>query len=115
MTRHEDLPYLKHMLDAISDIESSIRSLSKNEFKKSKDIKDATARRIEVIGEAAKNISKELKDGHPEIEWLRIAGARDVMIHAYFKVDWDIVWNIIKTDVPDLKKKIEKILRELAE
>ncbi len=113
MTRHEDLPYLKHIMDAINDIEISVKNLSKEEFKKAKDTRDATVRRIEIIGEAAKNVSKELKRNHPEIEWSKVAGARDVMIHAYFKVDWDIIWDIIKKDIPDLKKKIESILPEI--
>jgi len=112
MSSHEDLPYLKHILDAIDDIETSVKKLSKKEFKRIKDTKDATVRRIEIIGEAAKNVSNELKKKHPEIEWAKIAGARDVMIHAYFKVDLDIVWNIIKKDLPDLKKKIKTILEK---
>lgn len=113
MSRHDDLPYLKHILDAIMDIENSIKNLSKNEFEQSKDTKDATIRRIEIIGEAVKNISKELKEKYPEIEWVKIAGARDVMIHAYFSVDLNIVWNIIKIDLPKLKKDIKKILGDL--
>ena len=112
MTQHEDLPYEKHIRDAIEDIEASVRGLSKGDFKKTKDAKDAAVRRIEIIGEAVKNISKELKQAHSEVEWSKIAGARDIMIHAYFKVDWDIVWDIVKRDIPDLKKKIQNILEE---
>jgi len=112
MSRHEDLPYLKHIWDAVSDIEDSIDGLSKEEFKKNKDVKDAAIRRLEIIGEAVKNISSELKGRHPEIEWPKIAGARDIMIHAYFMVDLDIVWDIARKDLPDLKKKIEAILEE---
>lgn len=112
MSHHKNLPYLKHILDAIADIESSVKKLSKEEFKRSKDIKDATVRRIEIIGEAVKNISKEFKQKHTEIEWAKIAGTRDVMIHAYFSVDFDVVWNIVKNDLPELKKKIKEILEE---
>lgn len=112
MKCHENLPYLKHVLDAIADIEGSVKKLSKEEFKRSKDIKDATVRRIEIIGEAVKNISKEFKQKHPEIEWAKIAGTRDIMIHAYFSVDLDIVWNIVKKDLPDLKEKVKAILEE---
>ena len=110
MSKHENLPYLKHIMDAISDIENSVKNLSKGKFKRNKDTRDATVRRIEIIGEAVKNISKELKDKHPEIEWARIAGTRDIMIHAYFSVDLDIVWDIVKKDLPELKKKIKAIL-----
>lgn len=111
MTFHEDIPYLKHILDAINDIEHSIQNLSKQKFVKNKDVKDATIRRIEIIGEAVKNISPELKKKYPEIEWKRIAGARDVMIHAYFNVDLDVVWDIVNRDIPILKTNLTKILR----
>jgi uncharacterized protein with HEPN domain len=109
---HEDIPYIKHILDAINDIEFSIKNISKEEFKKSKDTKDATIRRIEIIGEAIKNISKRIRNKYSDIEWKKIAGTRDIMIHAYFNVDLDIIWNIIKKDLPDLKKKIKIILEE---
>jgi len=110
--KHEDLPYIKHILDAINDIENSIKNLSKEEFKKSKDTKDATVRRIEIIGEAVKNISKGMRNKYPTIEWKKIAGTRDIMIHAYFNVDLDVTWDIVKKDLPDLKKKMRIILEE---
>ncbi len=113
MTPHENPPYLKHILDSINDIEDSIKGFSLEEFKRNKDVKDACIRRIEIIGEAAKNISKEFKEKYPKIEWAKIAGTRDVMIHAYFNVDLDIVWEIIDNDIPKLKKEISKILKDL--
>ncbi|MBS3131807.1 DUF86 domain-containing protein [Candidatus Woesearchaeota archaeon] len=109
---HKNLPYLKHILDAIADIEGSVKKLAKEKFKRNKDIKDATVRRVEIIGEAVKNISKEFKQKHPEIEWAKIAGTRDIMIHAYFSVDLDIVWEIVKKDLPELKENIKAILEE---
>ena len=87
MSVHSNNIYLIHILTAIEDVENSSKKLSKSKFKENKDVKDATVRRIEIIGEAVKNISKELKDKQPEIEWKKIAGARDVMVHAYFNVD----------------------------
>ena len=114
MSKHENIPYLKHILEAISDAESSVKGLSKKEFKENKDVRDATVRRIEIIGEAVKNISKDLKDKHPEVEWKKIAGSRDKMIHAYFNVDLDIVWLITKQYMPKLKKQIQQILESLS-
>lgn len=112
MSHHYNAPYLKHVLEAISDIEHSLKNLSKKEFKENKDIKDATVRRIEVIGEAVKNISPALKEKHLDVEWKKIAGSRDIMIHAYFNVDLDIVWDIAKNDLPIFKKRIQEILAE---
>lgn len=110
MTKHQDIPYLEHIVDAIKDIEESIKGLSKDKFLSNKDVKDANIRRLEIIGEAVKNISRKLREEHKEIEWNRIAGTRDKVIHNYFGVNLEIVWNIIKQDLPDLRKKVEKIL-----
>ena len=113
MIEHEDLPYINHILDAIKDIEESLKGITKNQFIKNKDVREANIRRIEIIGEAVKNISKSLKDKHQEIKWKEIAGTRDKMIHHYFGVDLNIVWDIIKINLPDLKNKILKIKKEL--
>ena len=107
---HLNLPYLKHILESIDDIEVSLNKLPKKEFKENKDKKDATIRRIEVIGEAVKNTSLNLRRKYPNVEWKKIAGSRDVMIHAYFSVDLDIVWNIVKINLPILKKQIKEII-----
>lgn len=113
MTKHQDAPYLKHIVDAIKDIEESIKDLSKEDFISNKDVKDANIRRLEIIGEAVKNISKKLREEHKDIEWNRIAGTRDKVIHNYFGVNLDIVWEIIYEDLPKLKKKVEKILKSI--
>ena len=102
--------FLRHILDEITKIENSTKEISRTEFKKELDIHDAVIRRIEIIGEAAKNLPKTTKDNHPEIEWKKIAGTRDVLIHAYFSIDLDLVWGIVKKDLPKLKKQIQNIL-----
>ena len=113
MTFHKDIPYLKHILDAVEDIEKSTKNLSKNEFEKNKDAREANIRRIGIIGEAVKNISRNLKEKYPKIEWKKIAGTRDIITHHYFGIDLEEIWNIIKKDLPGLKKKILKIKKEL--
>lgn len=110
MAKHKDGPYLEHIMDAISDIEESVTGMPKEKFFSDKDVRDANIRRLEIIGEAVKNISKKLRNGHKEIEWEKIAGMRDKVIHNYFGVNLEIVWEVISIDVPDLKGKIKKIM-----
>lgn len=105
--------YIEHILENIKDIEEFSKNLTKNEFLKDKLRQKAIIRSIEVIGEAVKNISDNIKNKHKEIEWRKIAGTRDRIIHHYFGVELDIVWEIIKKDLPNLKKQINKIKEEL--
>lgn len=70
-------------------------------------------RSLEVVGEATKNLSKDLKDKHPEIEWRKIAGMRDKLIHYYFGVDWEVVWDVVKNKLPALKRQIEALILEI--
>ena len=112
MTKHEDLPCIQHILNAIKDVEESLKNITKEQFIKNKDVKEANIRRIEIIGEAVKNISQSLKDKHKEIEWIKIAGTRDKMIHHYFGINLDIIWEILKKDIPDLEEKLIRIRKE---
>ncbi len=72
----------------------------------------AVLRALEVIGEATKNLSKEIKASHSEIQWRDIAGMRDKLIHQYFGVKLDLVWETIKNKLPELEKQIREILRK---
>ena len=109
---HDDSVYIKHILDAIKDIEQSTKGLSKEKLQNSKDVKDACVRRLEVIGEAVKNISQKTKADYPLIEWKKIAGLRDILIHEYFGIDLGNVWKVVTEDIPALKKNIDQILKE---
>ena len=113
MTNHKDLPYLNHILDYINDIEESISGLNKSEFSSDKDVKESNIRRIEIIGEAVKNLSSEVKEEYKETEWSKIASMRDRIAHKYFDVDIDIIWDVIETYIPTLKKQIIKIKKDL--
>jgi uncharacterized protein with HEPN domain len=110
---HRDLAYIGHILEAINNIEESIKKLSFKNFENSKDSKDACIRRLEIIGEAVKNISSETKNKYPHIAWKQIAGTGDRIIHAYFNVDLDIVWQIITKDIIVLKKELVIINKKL--
>jgi uncharacterized protein with HEPN domain len=109
MTFKDDLAFIKHILDSISAIENFSNNLSKDELVSNRLKQSAIVREIEIIGEAVKNISENLKNKHKEIEWKKIAGTRDQMIHHYFGVDLNIVWDIINKNLPVLKKQILEI------
>ncbi len=101
--------FLEHILESIDWIERYISGLSDEEFMKSSEKQDAVIRRLEIIGEAVKNIPDDFKNSHKEIEWKKIAGMRDILIHEYFGVDMELVWNTAKEILPELRKEIEKI------
>lgn len=106
-----DIVYIQHILSEIKKIEDSTKGVSESGFNKNVDIQDATLRRIEIIGEAVKNISPELKQKYPNIEWKKIAGTRDVLIHAYFSIEMSLIWQIVKKNLPIFKTKLEKIVK----
>ena len=105
--------FVEDILENITLIENSLKKLSKSEFESDKDIIDANVRRLEIIGEAVKNIPDSFKEKYQEVPWREIASFRDVLTHGYFKVDLDLVWKIAQEDLPKLKKQIEKIKKDL--
>lgn len=102
--------FLKYMLENISDIKNFTRKVSKKELTENKEKLNAVIRSIEIIGEATKNISESFKEKHKEIPWKEIIGTRDILIHHYFGIDIDILWNIIKRDILTLEKQIKEII-----
>lgn len=105
--------FLKHIIESINKIESFTKGISKSNFKKDELRQSAVMREIEIIGEAVKNLPIDFTVKYPHIEWSKIAGTRDKIIHNYFGVDNDIIWNIIKEDIPTLKKEISIIINEI--
>lgn len=86
--------YLQHMLDAMVSIKEYTQG-GRAAFLATPMVRDAVLRNLEVLGEAAKNVPGEFRARHPETEWSRIAGLRDVLIHRYFGVDYDTVWDTV--------------------
>ncbi|MGB9721564.1 MAG: DUF86 domain-containing protein [bacterium] len=107
--KRDDFVYLKHILDAISRIEEYTRGLEYEDFINSNLIQDGVIRQIEIIGEATKKLSTEIRKKYPEMPWEDMAGMRDKLIHDYFGVDIDVVWNTVERDIPKLKNKLKDI------
>src|SRR4030066_2480368 len=110
-----DLAYLRHIADAISDIKRFMKNVTKEEFLENREKQYAVLRALEIIGEATKNLSKEMKAEHSEIQWKDIAGMRDKLIHEYFGVNLNLVWETVKKNIPELEKQISEMLRTTSE
>ena len=104
--------FLMHILDTINLILNSFQVISKEEFKKNDLLRDATIRRIEVIGEAVKNLPMDFREKYNNLPWKEIAGMRDKLMHHYFGVDLEKVWKTVKDDIPLLKEQVEDILKQ---
>ena len=103
---------LLDILDAIAAIERH-QPPTQAEFDRNELVRVWCLRHVEIIGEAAANVSKEARDLAPDIPWSQIVGMRNALIHAYFNVDWPALWNVVDRDIPPLKKGIEGLLTSL--
>ena len=110
MSRRDHRLFLADMLEAIEKIERYTHGLSRKDLWQDDLVADAVVRNLEVIGEAARHVPEALRAAHPEIDWRRVVGLRNVVVHEYFAIDLDVVWVIIKQNLPQLKEAVLSVL-----
>jgi len=108
----DDRVYLAHVRDAIDRI-LDYTAAGKGRFLDDTKTQDAVVRNLEILGEAAKNVSGELRQAHEDVPWRRLAGMRDKLIHEYFGVNLEIVWQVVERELPALKQQVDQMLKQL--
>jgi len=111
MLSREDEVRLRHMLDATSTAVEFTRNRRRKDLEDGQQLSLAIARLLEIIGEAASSVSEGFKQEHPDIPWRAMIGTRNRLVHGYFDVDLDIIWNIITQDLPPLVAPLRQILK----
>ncbi len=104
--------FLEDIKESIDRIEEYTQGMNKEHFMEDIRTQDAIIRRLEIIGEAVRNIPEDFRNKYPDIPWKQIAGMRDVLIHGYFGVNLERVWAVVERDLPELKPKVLRILQE---
>ena len=110
MKKFDDAARLGHIFDAISRIESYVSKVDKPTFIANNMMQDAVVRQLEIIGEAARNVSDQLTEKHPELPWFEMRAIRNKIVHDYLENNTEIIWDTVKNDLPSLKPKITKLL-----
>lgn len=105
--------FLKHILESIEHIESYVKDLEEKDFMESEEKQDSTIRRLEIIGEAVKNLPQNFRKKYPEIAWNKAMATRNILIHHYFGIELDIVWDTVTQSLPVFKKQIQELLKKL--
>lgn len=101
--------FIDHIRESIEMIETYTKGVTKELFLETPQIQDAVCRRLEIIGEAANALESEFKEQFPNIPWYKIVAMRNILIHEYFAVDLDQVWNTVQKDLPELKNQLDKL------
>ncbi len=112
MSERTDREFLSDILEAIRRIKVYTAGMTYQAFLEDTKTQDAVLRNLEIIGEATKNLSRELRKRHPQVPWKAMAGVRDRLIHDYFGVNLDIVWQIVSAELPEVASQVESILKK---
>ncbi len=107
--------YIKDILDCIEKIEEFTAGMDYEDFVENDLVSSAVIRKLEIIGEASKKVPDFIRNQYKDIPWSYMARMRDKLIHFYFGVDYEIVWKVVKEELPELKPKIERVLIDLEE
>jgi uncharacterized protein with HEPN domain len=113
MSKRDLRLYLKDILDAIKAIENFVEGMDFESFKVDDKTSSAVIRKFEIIGEAARNIPQNIRQEYLNIPWKEMVGFRDKLIHFYFGIKYEIVWDTIKSRLPDLKMRIQKVIEDM--
>lgn len=111
--KKDPIVFLTHIAECVELIGAYTKGISKSVFETDLQLQDAVIRRIEIMGEATKNIPSDVKKHYPQVDWKIMAGMRDVLIHQYYGVRLDDAWDTVQNSIPPLKKQIQKIIAEL--
>jgi uncharacterized protein with HEPN domain len=112
MNERSYLMFLEDIIESIEKIEIYIRELTYNAFIEDSKTVDAVVRNLEIIGEASKRIPDNIKENLKEVPWHRMTGLRNIIAHEYFGIDLNIIWKIIKENLPEVKPSLKKLLKE---
>ena len=110
MTEHDPRLYLIHVVESADFVAGYIEGKDGEAFAADQLLQDAVIRRIEIMGEAVKNLSRDVREAHPGVPWRQIAGMRDKVIHDYTGVDVDLVWTVASELMPQLRRDVQAIL-----
>ena len=103
--------YFEDIIEASRRIQIFTKNYTLRQFSSDDKTFDAVVRNLEIIGEAVKNVPSSFRSKHPEVEWKKIAGLRDILVHEYFGVDVEIIWDIVQHKIPVLEKQVRAILK----
>ena len=115
MKKRDYMDYVQDIIDSIIDMENFVKGLSFDEFSEDKKTVNAVVRSLEIIGEASKKVPESVRKQYPKLPWKEMAKMRDKLIHGYFGIDLEIVWKVLKDEIPPLTPIIKKMLKDSKE